>query len=137
MPLTMNGICFRYIWFTWRDPRAKQHRQSTQTADLQDAALFRLQFIQKKEERFEELNSPRANYGQLPPKQVADLYFKQKATDHSPDTIARSASEVTSLGRRLLRSNVQIGTPAQCYSGTALQQDSLPRVLLICRGFLR
>jgi len=92
-PRLPRGLQWRedspYIWFTWRDPRGKQHRQSTQTADPQDAALFRLQFMQTKEERFEELTSPRASYGKLPLKQVADLYFKQKATDHSPDTIAR------------------------------------------------
>jgi len=67
------------FWFNWRDPRGKQHRQSTQTADPQGAALFRLQFMQTKEERFEELTSPRASYGKLPLKQVADLYFKQTA----------------------------------------------------------
>lgn len=39
--------------------------------------------------RFEELSSPRAGFGKLPLKQVADLYFKQKATDHSPETVAR------------------------------------------------
>jgi integrase len=78
-----------YIWFTWRDPRGKQHRQSTETADPQDAALFRLQFMKKTEERFEELTSPRASYGKLTLHQVADLYFKQKAIDHAAGTIAR------------------------------------------------
>ena len=78
-----------YIWFTWRDPRGKQHRQSTQTGDPQDAALYRLQFMKKTEERFEELTSPRASYGKLPLHQVADLYFKQKAIDHAAGTIAR------------------------------------------------
>jgi len=82
-PRLPRGLQWRedspYIWFTWRDPRGKQHRQSTQTADPQDAALFSLQYMQTKEERFEELTSPRASYGKLPLKQVADLYFKQKA----------------------------------------------------------
>lgn len=92
-PQLPRGLHWRedspYIWFTWRDPRGKQHRQSTQTADPQDAALFRLQFMQKEEERCEELTSPRANYGKLPLNHVADLYFKQMAIDHSAGTIAR------------------------------------------------
>ena len=92
-PRLPRGLHWRedspYIWFTWRDPRGKQHRQSTQTADPKDAALFRLQFLQKTEEHFEELTSPRASYGKLALRQVRELYFIQKATDHSPDTIAR------------------------------------------------
>jgi integrase len=92
-PRLPRGLHWRedspHIWFTWRDPRGKQHRQSTQTADPKDAVLFRLQFLQKTEEHFEELTSPRASYGKLALRQVAELYFKQKATDHSPDTIAR------------------------------------------------
>jgi hypothetical protein len=78
-----------YIRFTRGDPRGKQHRQSTQTADPLDAALCRLQFMKKAEERFEELTSPRASYGKLPLHEVADLYFKQKAIDHATSTIAR------------------------------------------------
>lgn len=78
-----------YIWFTWRDPRGKQHQQSTQTVDPDEAALFRLQFKQKTEEHLEELKSPRASFGKLSLKQVAELYFKQKAIDHSAGTIAR------------------------------------------------
>jgi len=63
--------------------------ESTQTADPQDAALFRLQFMQNTEECFEELNSPLASYGKIPLCQVADVYFKQEAIDHADGTIAR------------------------------------------------
>jgi integrase len=78
-----------YIWFTWRDPVGKQHRRSTETKDPQDAALFCLRFMQKAEEHLEQLNSPRSSYSKLPLKEVADLYFNQKAIDHSAGTIAR------------------------------------------------
>lgn len=52
-PRLPRGLHWRedspYIWFTWRDPVGKQHRQSTDTRDPQEAALFRLQFMQKAE----------------------------------------------------------------------------------------
>jgi hypothetical protein len=44
---------------------------------FEGAALSRLQFIEKKDDRLEELKSPTAAHGTLPLKQVADLYFKQ------------------------------------------------------------
>jgi integrase len=92
-PRLPRGLQWRensiHIWFSWRDARGKQHRRSTQTADPQQAAMFRLQFLQKAEEHLEELNSPRASLGKLPLKQVADLYFKQKSADHAAGTIAR------------------------------------------------
>lgn len=78
-----------YIHFKWRDEREKQHQTSTETADPDEALLFRLQFMQKTKEHLEELKSPRTGFGKLPLKQVKELYFKQKATDHSADTIAR------------------------------------------------
>jgi hypothetical protein len=37
------------------------------------------------------LTGPRASYGKLPLGQVAELYFKQKATDHSPIRLLVSA----------------------------------------------
>lgn len=92
-PQLLRGLHWKsdspYIHFKWRDTRGKQHQTSTETANPQQAMLFRLQFLQDAEDRLEQLQRPRANYGRLSLKEVSRLYFEQKAADHAAGTIAR------------------------------------------------
>lgn len=78
-----------FIWFSWRDTRGKQHRQSTGTDDPVKAFAFRAQFMEKRTENIEQVKSPSVQMGKLPLSIVADTYFNWKTANSSAATIAR------------------------------------------------
>src|SRR5947209_6012423 len=78
-----------FIWFSWRDTRGKQHRQSTETDDSVKAFAFRTQFMERRSQNLEEVKSQSAEMGKLPLKRVAELYFSWKTASSSSATVAR------------------------------------------------
>ena len=78
-----------FIWFTWRDDRGKQHRQSTGTADPVQAFAFRQKFLEKCELDLQEAKSQSTEMTKWPLKKVAEQYFNWKLANSSDATVAR------------------------------------------------
>lgn len=78
-----------FIWFTWRDDRGKQHRQSTQTNDPAKAFAFRQQFLEKLKQDLAHTKSATSEMAKWPLKRVAEEYFNWKSANSSDSTVAR------------------------------------------------
>lgn len=78
-----------FIWFKGRDDRAKQHRQSTGTDDRVRAFAFRQEFIEKQEQKVEEVKCASAEMGKWRLKKAAEEYFNWKMANSSTATVAR------------------------------------------------
>lgn len=78
-----------FIWFSWRDNRGRQHRQSTGTDDPAEAFAFRQQFLEKCKEDLEETKSHLTEMAKWPLKRAAEEYFTWKVANSSEATVAR------------------------------------------------
>src|SRR5215472_17104895 len=78
-----------FIWFTWRDDRGKQHRQSTNTDDPVEAFAFRQQFLEKRKQDLEQTKSASSDMARWPLRRVAEEYFNWKCANSSDATVAR------------------------------------------------
>jgi len=78
-----------FIWFTWRDDRGKQHRQSTNTDDPAEAFSFRQQFLEKRKQDLEQTKSSSSDMAKWPLRRVAEEYFNWKCANSSDATVAR------------------------------------------------
>jgi len=78
-----------FIWFKWRDDRGKQHRQSTGTDDPVQAFSFRQEFIEKQQQKLEEVKCTPAEMGKWPLKKAAEEYFNWKTANSSEATVER------------------------------------------------
>ncbi len=76
-----------YIFFSWRDSRARQHMQSTRTTDPTDALVFKRQFLELKQQ--EDPDEKVEDLGKLPLSAAAEKYFEWKSANCSHKTIAR------------------------------------------------
>lgn len=78
-----------FIWFTWRDDRGKQHRQSTQTDDPAEAFSFRQKFLEKRKQGLAETRSASGEMAKWPLRRAAEEYFNWKCANSSDATIGR------------------------------------------------
>lgn len=78
-----------FIWFTWRDDRGKQHRQSTNTDDPAEAFSFRQQFLEERKQGLEQTKSASSEMANWPLRKVAEEYFNWKSANSSDATVAR------------------------------------------------
>ena len=78
-----------YIWFSWRDSRGKQHRQSTATDDPVKAFAYRAEFMEKRSQNAEEAGPKSAEMSKLPLRKAAAQYFGWKEASSSANTVAR------------------------------------------------
>jgi integrase len=78
-----------FIWFTWRDDRGKQHRQSTQTDDPGEGFSFRQQFLEKREQDLEQTKSGSDDLAKWPLKKGCGGVFQLERANSSEATVAR------------------------------------------------
>ena len=76
-----------YIFFSWRDPRGRQHMQSTRTTDRTDALIFKRHFLELKQQ--EDPDEKAEDLSKLALETVAEKYFEWKTANCSAKTIAR------------------------------------------------
>jgi hypothetical protein len=90
-PELPRGLCYiarsPFIFFSWRDPRGRQHMQSTRTSDPVDAMVFKREFLELKEH--EDPDEKVEDLGKLALHLAAERYFEWKGANCSPDTIDR------------------------------------------------
>jgi hypothetical protein len=72
-----------FTWFTWRDDRGRQHRQSTNTDDPAEAFSFRQQFLEKRKQDLEQTKSASSDMAKWPLRRVAEEYFNWKCANSS------------------------------------------------------
>jgi len=50
-PRLSNGLRWhaksQFIWFTWYDPKGRQHKKSTESTDPDEALLFKIRFLEE------------------------------------------------------------------------------------------
>lgn len=78
----------RFIWFTWYDSQARQHKKSTETTDPEKALLFKMRFLEQQEARKADgIESADLTGESLA--SAAKLYFDWKVANNSPETVSR------------------------------------------------
>ena len=92
-----------YIWFSWRDERGRQHQQSTNTADSDEAMVYRIRFLRENQGRVAERRVAALDQSQLPLAKAAELFPSAPVSPGSSPRPAASALQLRVLLLQILQ----------------------------------